>query len=159
MSKFRYPLVVIGCFLFALFGYFWLTGNSAEPNKGGITAVPSDAVTIKTLPPLYTLSGVNVPFEGRAEFPLKITGRLAKELYIIAFQATGENAQKSVLRITWEDGSQEWIPPGVKDIQLAPDRKAKQITVIGYSMHERRVFKDSPQKGTLSWEVRYSPVN
>ncbi|HMM22249.1 MAG TPA: hypothetical protein PKA10_16130 [Selenomonadales bacterium] len=165
MSKIRSPLIggLLGCFLLILIGYVWMAGNSADSGKAAApaeqAAVPSDAVTIKTLPPLYTLSGVEVPFEGRAELPLKITGRLAKELHIVGFQATGENAQKSAIRITWEDGGQELIPPGVTNLKLAPDRTAKQISVIGYSMHERRVFKDSSRTGTLSWEIQYSPVD
>ncbi len=133
-----------------------LAPASAAADKPFI--VPPGAVTIKTLPPLLTLRGDAVPFQGKTELVQKLAGRAAAEIVVVAFAAGGENAHKSAIRITWEDGAVETIPPGARNLIFAPQRRAKSIAVLGYSFHERRVFKDIPKKGTLTWEIRYAPV-
>jgi hypothetical protein len=120
--------------------------------------VPPDAVSIKPLPPLLTLHGDEVPFEGRTEIVQRLAGNAATEIVVVAFHAAGENANRSEIRIVWEDGGVETIPPGAKNLVLAPQRRARQIIVRGYSFHERRVFKDAAKKGTLSWVIRYAPA-
>ena len=129
-----------------------LAGLSADPPPASSPGV----VTIRVLPSLYVLRGQDVPFQGRVEIPLDIGGRLVREIVVVAVQAGGENAHKSSVRIVWEDGSVENIPAGAKDIVFPPQRRAKKITVHGYSFHEQRVFKDVPKKGTLFWEIRYA---
>lgn len=120
--------------------------------------VPPGTVTIKNLPPLLTLRGDAVPFQGKTEIVQKLAGRAAAEIVVVAFAAGGENAHKSAIRITWEDGAVETVPPGARNLVFAPQRRAKSIAILGYSFHERRVFKDVPAKGTLTWEIRYAPV-
>jgi hypothetical protein len=123
-----------------------------------ITIPAADAVTITPLKPLQFMRGDDVPFEGKVELRQVIVGRFAKNLDIVNFQATGEHAEKSVLRIVWENGEVEKIYPGTKGRKLLPEKRAKEITIIGYSMYERRIFKDSSRKGSLTWEIRYEPV-
>lgn len=134
-------------------GYVYLGG---EPREATPQAPNPGAVTIRVLPSLYVLRAQDVPFQGRVEIPVDIGGKLAREIVVVAFQAGGENAHKSTVRVVWEDGSVETIPAGAKDIAFSPQRRAKKITIHGYSFHEQRVFKDMPKKGTLSWEIRYA---
>ena len=117
-----------------------------------------NAVTITPLPSLRIIRGTEVAFEGKVELRQTIAGRLARNLAIVDFQATGEHADKSYLKIVWENGEVEKIYPGTKDKQFAEDRRAAEISIVGYSMRERKLFKDSPRKGTLTWEIRYEPV-
>lgn len=133
--------------------YFLGAGGNLPP-----TIVPPGTVTIQSLPPLLTLAGSGVPFEGKIEIPQPLAGQFARELVIVSFQATGENAHKSTVKIIWEDGSVDLIPAGISERKFAPERRAKQISIIGYCFHERRVFHDLPRKGILSWEIRYAPV-
>ncbi len=121
-------------------------------------AIPPGAVTIKNLQPLLTLRGDEVPFQGRTEMVQQLAGPTAAEVVVVTFNASGENAHKSSIRIEWADGGVETIPPGSKNLVLSPQRRAKKISVLGYSFHERRVFKDLARKGTLSWEIRYAPA-
>ena len=121
-------------------------------------AIPPGAVIIKSLPPILTLHGDEVPFQGRTEIVQQLAAPAAAEIVVVAFRASGENAHKSAIRIEWVDGGVETFPPGSKNIVLSPQRRAKKISVLGYSFHERRVFKDAARKGTLSWEIRYAPA-
>lgn len=128
----------------------------APPDKPYV--VPPGAVAIKVLPPLLTLRGDAVPFRGRTEITPKLAGSMATEIVLVSFSADGENAHKSAVRITWEDGAVQTIPAGAKNLVFPAQRRAKKIAILGYSFHELRVFKDVPQRGTLSWEIRYAPV-
>ncbi len=143
-------------------GYMVYTGigtGFTGPEKGITDApVPTDRVTITPLPSLRIIHGIEVPFEGRVELRQTIAGRAARDVSVVSFQATGENAGKSEIRIVWENGEIETIHPGVQNTRFSPDKRAVEIIVIGYSMHERRIFKDSSRKGTLTWEIRYEPV-
>lgn len=132
--------------------------SSPAPTNVTETKPPSDAVTITPLPPLLVLRGDNVSFEGKAEFKQVLAGRFAKDISIVNFQATGEHAEKSSIKIVWDNGEIETVPPGTMDKKFSSERRAASISVIGYSMHERRLFKDSGRKGTLTWEIRYEPV-
>ncbi|BBB91968.1 MAG TPA: hypothetical protein PKA28_06175 [Methylomusa anaerophila] len=128
-----------------------------SPNPADIN-IPPDAVTITPLPSLRILQGDKVSFEGKKELRQVIAGRLAQGLVVVNFQATGEHAEKSAIRIVWENGEVEMIYPGTIDRKLMPEKRAKEITILGYSMNERRVFQDLPRKGSLTWEIRYQPV-
>jgi hypothetical protein len=141
--------------LILLGGYFYITKNHSEQQQ---INVPPGTVIIKVLPPLLTLGGFEVPFEGKKEIPQTLASPLAKEVVVVNFQATGENAQKSVIKIVWEDGSIETVPPGTVNKRLSPEKRAKQISIVGYAMHERQIFRDSARKGTISWDIRYVPV-
>jgi hypothetical protein len=141
--------------LLIIAGYI-LVGRNSQPHQAPI---PPGTVVIQELPPLITLVGTEVPFEGKVELPQPLAGSLAAELTVVRFYASGENANKSVIKLVWEDGSIELIPAGTVNLKLAPDRRAKQISIVGYCMNERRVFKDQPRKGQLTWEIRYSPAN
>ena len=136
--------------------------DPVAPGQSGAQAqrtdLRADSVTIRPLAPLRLVSGTNVPFEGRTELPQVIAGRYARGVDIIRFQATGENAHKSYVRVIWEDGTEERIPAGATDHRFAPDRRARQISIVGYSVHERRIFRDSGRKGSLTWEIRFEPV-
>lgn len=134
----------------------WSEGGTQQ--NPAIMTVPPGTVIIKPLPPLLTLGGSVVPFEGKKEIPLPLAGQLARELVIVSFQAAGENSHRSAVKIVWEDGSVELVPAGISERKFAPERRARQISILGYSFHERRVLHDLPQKGTLSWEIRYAPV-
>ncbi|WP_237714758.1 MULTISPECIES: hypothetical protein [Pelosinus] len=119
------------------------------------TAIPYDAVTIT---PLRVMYGKEVPFEGKAELRQAIAGKLAQKIIVVNFQASGEHADKSKINIVWENGEVETIYPGTKDRIFPPEKRAAQITVVGYSVRERRIFQDSNRKGNLSWEIHYEPV-
>jgi hypothetical protein len=121
------------------------------------TTLP-DAVTITPLPSLRIIRGESVPFEGKAEFKQAIAGNFAQDISIINFQATGENPEKSFIKIVWENGEVEKLYPGTTNKKFSANRRASEITVNGYSVHERRIFKNSNRKGTLTWEIRYEPV-
>lgn len=143
-----------------LAGYMFFAGtdkNVIPENKPADTVVPSNMVTITTLPPLLILSGTEVPFEGKVELRQTIAGRAAQNISIVNFQASGEHSEKSSIKIVWENGEIEKISPGTKDKKFPPDRRAAEISVIGYSMYERRIFQDLRRKGTLTWEIRYEP--
>lgn len=122
------------------------------------STIPSDAVTITPLPTLRIIRGDKVAFEGQTELKQAIGGIFAQELTIVNFQATGENAEKSYIKIMWENGEIEKLYPGTANKKFAADRRASEITVVGYSVHERRIFKNSSRPGTLTWELRYDPV-
>ncbi|MCX7781180.1 MAG: hypothetical protein N2491_09765 [Negativicutes bacterium] len=130
------------------------TISATQPDK---SQYPPDTVKIQPLPPLLSLSG-NVNFEGKAEFPQKLSGTYARGLIIVNFKASGENAHKSAIRISWADGVVETVLPGAANHVFPAERVARQITVVGYSMRERKIFKDSPRAGTVEWEIRYEPV-
>lgn len=121
-------------------------------------SVPPGTVLIKPLEPLRILAGTDVPFRGKKEFPQVIAGKYACYLIVDNFQATGENANKSVIKITWEDGTTDVVPAGTVDRHFNPEKRAAQIVISGYSMHERKVFPDTSQPGTLTWRVLYEPV-
>lgn len=112
-------------------------------------------VVIQSLPPLYILSGDKVAFEGKTEIPQPINGTYAEKITIINFAATGENAHKSAIKIIWEDGTVQLIPAGNSNMTLTPSKRAKAIIIVGYSMHERKIFKDSARSGNLTWDIRY----
>lgn len=114
--------------------------------------VSPDAVKIQPL-----LAGA-MKFEGKKEFPQRISGNYARNITIVNFKASGENAHKSYIKIIWMDGSVEVISPGTANLQLTPGKNAQQIIVSGYAMHERKIFKDSPRAGILEWEVTYEGV-
>lgn len=155
--------------VWAGYGYFAASREDTAAPPGGVSALPAPlaaaeappvlspgSVTIKILPPLLTLRGQDVPFRGRAEFPQDLGGKLAGEIIVVSFGASGENAHKSVIKIAWEDGSVESIPAGAANLTLSPQRRARKISVQGYCFHEQRVFKDVAKKGALSWEIRYA---
>lgn len=141
--------------LVLLGGYFYI--SEYRPERQKINVQP-DTVIIKVLPPLLSLGGFEVPFEGKKEIPQPITGALAREVVVVNFQATGENAHRSAIKIIWEDGTIETVPPGTVNKQFSPEKRAKLISIKGYSMHEQRIFRDLARKGKLSWEIRYVPV-
>lgn len=126
--------------------------NTATPS------VPPGTVLIKPLEPLHVLADTNRPFRGKKEFPLVIAGKYARYLIVANFQATGENAGKSVMEITWEDGTKDTVPAGTADRHFSPEKRAVKIVIFGYSMHERTIFPDTSQPGTLTWRVLYEPV-
>lgn len=133
-------------------------GISTEPGKLTYPPLSPDAVKIQPLPPLLVLTGT-VKFEGKKELPQKISGNFAKNIIIVNFTATGENADKSMIKVVWMDGSVDMIPPGISNFPLTAGKFAKQIIIVGYSMHERKIFKDSAQPGILEWEIRYEAVD
>jgi len=143
-------------------GYMFLSGPeknlTTSPAKPAELAIPSDAVTITPLPSLRIIRGTEVPFEGKTELRQVIDGRFAQNIVVVNFQATGEHAEKSVIKIVWENGEVEKVYPGTRNKKIVSDKRAVEISISGYSMHERRVFKDSSRKGTLTWEIRYEPV-
>ncbi|WP_371363607.1 hypothetical protein SRRS_44850 [Sporomusa rhizae] len=119
----------------------------------------SSKVTITPLPSLRIVRGTEVPFKGKIELRQAIAGRAAKDIAIVNFQATGEHADKSVIKIVWDNGEVEKVVPGTNNKRFAPEKRAVEIVVTGYSMHERRLFKDSSRDGMLTWEIRYEPVD
>lgn len=146
--------------------YMFFTGtekNSGVPGapEKSVTEAEdlSNKVTITPLPSLRIVRGTEVPFKGKIELRQAIAGRMAKDITIVNFQATGEHADKSFIKIVWENGEVEKIAPGTNNTNYSPERRAVEIVVTGYSMHERRVFKDSSRDGTLTWEIRYEPVD
>lgn len=134
------------------------TAYSADKDALSDTAIPSDAVLIMPLPSLQVIRGNGVPFEGKTEFRQAIAGRFAQNIVIVNFQATGEHAEKSAIKIVWENGEVEKVFPGTRNRKFSTDKRAVEISVLGYSMHERHIFKDSSSKGTLSWEIHCEPV-
>ncbi|MGI6093038.1 MAG: hypothetical protein GX348_02660 [Veillonellaceae bacterium] len=147
-------LLVSGFLLFSETGKI----STRSPSNSLNPTIPSDTVIIKPLPPLLILRGTDVAFEGKAEFKQAIAGRFAQNIVITNFQATGNNAEKSMIKIVWENGQIEKIYPGTTDKRILSNQRAVDISILGYSMHERRIFKDSSRKGTLTWEIRYEPV-
>lgn len=119
------------------------------------TPIPFDAVKIT---PLRVIRGTEVPFEGKVELKQVIAGKFAQKINVVNFQAKGEHAEKSKLIILWENGEMETIYPGTRDRVLPPERRAAQITVVGYSVRERHIFRDSNRKGYLTWEIHYEPT-
>lgn len=133
-------------------------GPSVQPPA--VETTPSQVatpkiMTVTPLPTLRILYGQSVPFEGSAAFPQAIADRFAQNLHIVSFQATGEHAEKSLIKIVWENGQTDTVSPGTVNLVFPPGRRAVEITVTGYSMHERKLFKDSRRPGTLSWEIQY----
>lgn len=137
------------------------TGKHAPVPENSLTDAEDIAknVTITPLPSLRIIRGTAVPFEGKIELRQAIAGRAARDITIVSFQAVGEHADKSVIKIVWENGEIEMVSPGTNNKRFSPERRAVEMVVMGYSMHERRVFKDSSRKGTLTWEIRYEPVD
>ncbi|MCC5466779.1 MULTISPECIES: hypothetical protein [Pelosinus] len=145
-------LLMTGSYLFSL--------GPKETSSHSVTeqveaAIPFDAVTIT---PLRVIYGKEVPFEGKIELRQALAGKFAQKIIIVNFQASGEHADKSKINIVWENGEVETVYPGTKDRIFPPEKRAKQITVVGYSVRERRIFQDSNRKGNLSWEIHYEPV-
>lgn len=132
------------------------TGELIETSENLL--VMPDTVVIEALPTFRTLNGINVPFRGKTSFQQVIVGRYAKNIIIPHFKATGENAHKSVIEITWEDGTIDLIPAGTIERHFPQERRAKKIVIHGYSVHERRVFHDSTKPGVLDWEILYIPA-
>lgn len=133
-------------------------GPSAQPpavETAPAQVTAPNIMTVTPLPPLRVLFGQSVPFEGSAVFPQAIAGHFAQNLRIVSFQATGEHAEKSLIKIVWENGQTDTVSPGTANQVFPPSRRAVEITVTGYSMHERKLFKDSRRPGTLSWEIQY----
>ncbi len=177
MIKHWRPFIIGAVFMFVFMagGYMFFVGQGKTsvppPAKSGEmagtadagiasdTTIPSDAVTIIPLPSLQVIRGNEVPFEGKKEFRQAIAGRFAQNIVIANFQATGEHAEKSVIRIVWENGEVENIPPGTRNKKFSAGKRAVAISVLGYSMHERRIFRDSSSKGMLTWEIRCEPVD
>jgi hypothetical protein len=150
---------VIVVFVLMAGAYSFFVGSkdtsSPSPSQPIETAIPFDAVTIT---PLRVMRGTEVPFEGKVELRQAIAGNFAKKIIVDNFQATGEHADRSMLKIVWENGEVETIYPGTKDRVFPPEKRATQITISGYSVHERRIFKDSSRKGNLTWEIHYEPM-
>ncbi len=119
----------------------------------------ANKVTITPLPTLRIIRGNQVAFEGKVELRQALAGRAARDITIVNFQATGEHADKSVIKIVWENGEVEKVTPGATNKSFSPDRRAVEIVVMGYSMHEQRIFRDINRKGTLTWELRYEPID
>lgn len=140
---------------------FLENGKRAVPPEAGSSAAQQapNTVSITPLPSLRVLYGLEVPFEGKIELRQAIAGRAGRNLVVVNFQATGEHAEKSAIKVVWENGEVEMLSPGTQDKQFAPERRAVEIVVLGYSMRERRVFQDSARKGSLTWEIRYEPVD
>lgn len=158
MAKMLKPFLagVVTAVLLAAVWYYATGGQWFQSRQP--SSYPPGTVSIKALPPILTSRGIDVPFEGKKEITLPISGKLAQGLVIVNFQATGENANKSAIKIYWEDGAVEIIPPGTTNRVFQPDRRAKQIVIAAYSMYERRILHDLARKGTLNWEIRYEPV-
>lgn len=143
-------------------GLFWLQQETAGPSARTPAAetpppqvTAQNIMTVTPLPTLRVLYGQSVPFEGSAAFPQTIAGRFAQNLRIVNFQATGEHAEKSLIKIVWENGQTDTVSPGTVNQTFPPGRRAVEITVTGYSIHERKIFKNSRRPGTLSWEIQY----
>lgn len=120
--------------------------------------ISPDTVLITPLPSYRTLNGVNVSFRGRKRYVQNMSGRYARNINIVSFCAAGENANKSAVIITWEDGSVETVSTGTTNFRFPAEKRAKEIAIQGYSMHERKVFQDSFRDGVLNWEILYEPV-
>lgn len=134
-------------------------GNEPEAEKKQTSlAISSDTVLISAIPAYKTLEGSNIAFRGKQRFQQNIAGCYAKRITIVSFRATGENSYKSAIIIRWEDGSLDLVPIGVTNMCFPPDKRAKEIVVQGYSVHERKVFRDSSRDGVLNWEILYEPI-
>ncbi|MBP2645087.1 MAG: hypothetical protein H6Q75_527 [Firmicutes bacterium] len=169
MPKWLMPFFVrIGFVLFFLTAtlYFW-PGRVESPMVQAVAIpegtvliwrIPPGTVAIKELPTLHNLGGDKVAFSGKKKLPLNFVGCFAREIEIANFEAVGENAEKSYIQIKWEDGKIEKVPPGTKGLHFSPERRAKEIMVVGYCMHEKPIFRDVPREGTLSWQIRYVSV-
>lgn len=136
---------------------------SVEPDqpsqsKSAELVYPPDTVKIEALPSLEIAAGV-ATFEGKKELPLKISGNYAKNITIVSFKASGDNAHKSAIKVIWMDGSTETIAPGTSNLALTPGKFAKQIIIAGYSVYERKIFKDSSRRGTVEWDIRYEKAD
>jgi hypothetical protein len=154
-------LLGVVCTIFLLVGGFFVWDTYFDgPGQPPIytNSIPPGTVIIEPLPTYRTLNGINVSFKGEADFQQVIAGRYAQDIRIISFRATGENAEKSSIIIEWEDGTTEIVHAGVSGQNLGAEKRAKQIIVKGYSMHERKVFRDSAKSGTLNWEIHYQPI-
>jgi len=145
-------VLMVGAYLFFIGPK---NASSPSPSEPVETAIPFDSVTIT---PLRVIRGTEVPFEGRVELRQAIAGNFAKKMIIVNFQAAGEHADRSMIRIVWENGEVETVYPGTRDRVFPPEKRATQITIIGYSVHERRIFQDSNRKGNLTWEIHYEPM-
>lgn len=159
----RRSFVVGAIFVFIVGAYLLFVASAGEisshyPNKEVATVIPSDAVTITLLPSFRILSGNKIPFEGKVELRQVIDGHFAQNLVVVNFEAFGEHAEKSIIKIVWENGEIEKVYPGTKDRILLPGKRATEIIIAGYSMNERHIFRDSPRRGSLNWEIRYDPV-
>lgn len=158
----KYFLIGVLCTLLAVAAMFKVLNlgapNSFSTPSPTTLAISPDTVVIDRLPSYRTLSGINIAFKGKEKFPQTISTRLAKNLLITSFRATGENAHKSSIRITWDDGTFETVPAGISNRQFPAEKRAKEIVVFGYSVHERQVFHDSSKPGVLNWEIFYEPV-
>jgi hypothetical protein len=156
------PFLVGALFMLLIVGaYSFFTGSRVENesrNQTINTPAPSDAVTIIPLPSFRIITGNQVPFEGKVELRQAIAGHFAKNLVVVNFQASGEHAEKSMIKIVWENGEIEKIYPGTRERIFLPDKRAAEIIIVGYSMNERKIFRDTPHKGILNWEIRYEPV-
>jgi len=141
-------------------GVYALVAPAKESGKApnSVTQI-NNAVVIKPLPTLRMVSGHEVPFTGKVSLKQAIDGKFAKNVTIVNFAATGVNAEKSAIKILWENGEIDRIPPGTQNKQFAPERRAVEIAIEGYSVKERKIFRDSARPGTLTWEIRYQPVD
>lgn len=165
MIKHWKPFVIGATTMLLVLAGFYMFFPTSQKNSIHPSALPSadtasqlDAVTITPLPTLRLIRGNEVPFEGKVELKQTIAGRFAQNVTVVSFQATGEHADKSLLKIVWENGEEEKLSPGTLNKVFPPDKRAVDIVVNGYSVHERRLFKDSNRSGTLTWEIRYEPV-
>ncbi|MDF2875107.1 MAG: hypothetical protein K0R22_1790 [Sporomusa sp.] len=148
-------VVVIAAYLF----FPGMDKSFTIPEKGFTDSADlANRVTITPMPSLRIIHGIEVPFTGKIELRQAIAGRAARDISVVNFEATGENAEKSVIKIVWENGEIEKVSPGTKNKIFSADKRAVEIIVTGYSMHERRIFRDNSRKGTLTWEIRYEPV-
>lgn len=120
--------------------------------------ITQDAVRIKSLPPLHILRD-SPSFTGKKNFPQKIMGQYAQNIQIVSFNAQGENAHKSTLKILWEDGTTDIFYPGTTMSQLPSGKRAKAITISGYCVHERKILPDLSRTGKLDWEIYYETGN
>lgn len=145
-------VLMAGTYLFLIGPKDTSSPSLSEPVE---MAIPFDAVMIT---PLRAISGTEIPFEGKVELRQAIAGNFAKKIIVVNFQASGEHADRSILKIVWENGEVETIFPGTRDRVFPPEKRATQITISGYSVHERRVFQDSNRKGSLTWEIHYEPM-
>lgn len=166
MTKHWKPFVTGAIAMLVLLAGFYMFFMASQKNPINQSAAPQitdtatlpDSVTITPLPTLRLIRGNEVPFEGKVELRQAIAGRFAQNVAVVNFQATGEHADKSVLKIVWENGEVDKILPGTQNKVFSPDKRAVEISISGYSVHERRLFKDSSRSGTLTWEIRYEPV-
>lgn len=134
------------------------TTISLGPTETPTLVISPDTVVIDRLPSYKTVNGINVAFNGKEKYPQLVLGTLAKNIVITSFRAEGENAHKSSITITWEDGTIDKISAGVTNRSFPPEKRAKEILVSGYSAHERQLFHDTSKPGILNWEIIYEPI-